>query len=89
MLRVSGRASYTFIQVILEANADFTFGVASNSQSSLLIDILLAEVDVLVRTRVYNFYVHALIDSGPDVCRDNNQLIFVRGIPYTFCGRVL
>lgn len=55
-----------------------------DSQPRLRIDILLAQIHILLRTRVYDINIHTLIPAGSYVGCDDDQRVYVRGIPYAF-----
>lgn len=59
-----------------------------DSQPRLGFDILLAQIYVLLRARVHNFNVHALVLARPDVRCNDHESVGVYGIPYTFWRRV-
>lgn len=70
--------------MILEAHADLTVRVSGNSQPRLRLDIAFAEVYVLLRARVYDLYVDALVVSWAYVRSDDDESAVMRGVPYAF-----
>ena len=55
-----------------------------NSQPRLGFNPLFAEVNVLLRTGVYNLDVDALVEPGPDVSCDDDEGVGVCGVPDAF-----
>ena len=74
----------TMIQVVLEAYTHFALRVSRDGQSCLAVDVLLVQVHVLLRTRVNNLNVNALVGAGSDVCGDYHERIHVGRIPNAF-----
>lgn len=73
------------IQVVLEAYADLALRVSCDGQPRFTIDILLVQVHVLLRTRVDNLNVDALVGAGSDIRGNNHERIQVCRIPNAFC----
>ena len=59
-----------------------------NSQPRLGFNPLFAEVNVLLRTGVYNLDVYALVEPGPDVGCDDDEGVGMCGVPDAFLGWV-
>ena len=74
----------TVIQVVLEAYAHLALRVSRDGQPRLAVDILLVQVHVLLRTRVDNLNVDALVDAGPDICGNNHEGVQVGRVPNAF-----
>ena len=74
----------TMIQVVLEAHTDFSLRVRSDGQPRFTIDILLVQVHVLLRTRVDNLNVDALVEARCNVRGNNNERIHVCRVPNAF-----
>ena len=65
------------IQVVLEAHTNLSLRMSSDGQPRFTIDILLVQVHVLLRTRVDDLNVDALIEARCDVRGNNNERIHV------------
>jgi hypothetical protein len=78
------RKGRTMIQVVLEAHTNLFLRVSSDGQPRFTINILLVQVHVLLRTRVDDLNVDALVEARCDVRGDNHERIHVCCIPYAF-----
>ena len=74
-------------QVILEAHADLALGMRGNSEPGLALDILLAQIYILLRARVHNINVDALAVAWADDGSDDDEGVVVCGVPNTLLGR--
>jgi len=72
------------IQVVLDTYANLSVRVSSDSQPRFTIDILLVQVHVLLRTRVDNLNVDALVEARCDVRGNNHERIHVCRVPNAF-----
>ena len=72
------------IQVVLEAHTHLALRVSRNGQPRLTVDILLVQVHVLLRTRVDNLNVDALVVAGPNVRGNNHERVQVGRVPNAF-----
>ena len=72
------------VQVVLEAHTNLSVRVSGDGQPRFAIDILLVQVHVLLRTRVDDFDVDALLGARCDVRGNNQERIHVRRVPNAF-----
>lgn len=59
-----------------------------DGQPCLGLDTLLAKINILLRTRVDNFYVRALVRAWPDIGSDDDEGVGMGRVPDTFLRRV-
>ncbi len=70
--------------MVFEAYANLSIRVSSDSQPRFTIDILLVQVHVLLRARVDDLNVDALVEARCDVRGNNHERIHVCRIPNAF-----
>jgi hypothetical protein len=76
------------IQVILEAYANLALHMSRDGQPRFTVDVLLVQVHVLLRTRVDDLNVDALVGAGADVRRNDHERVHVGRVPNAFGRRV-
>lgn len=72
------------IQVVLEAHTNLSIRVSGDGQPRFTINILLVQVHVLLRTRVDDLNVDALLEARCDVRGNNHERIQVCCVPNAF-----
>ena len=78
----------TFIKVVPQTYTDFPLRMRRHSKPCLPINILFTQILVFPITRVNNLDIHSLLFSWSDIRRYDDELVWMGGIPYAFCGRV-
>ena len=77
------KIALTLLEIVVEADTNFTFGVSGDCQPSLSLNALFPQIDVLLGTRVDNLDVCPLTGTRADVCCDNYECVIVCWIPET------